>query len=46
LGTLEFLKITETHSQLLFILNEFFYKIELFNQWGLMFNKIVVRIIA
>jgi hypothetical protein len=46
LGTLEILKITETHSQLLFILNEFFYKNELFNQVGLMFNKIVARIIA
>jgi len=40
------LKITETHSKLLFMLNEFFYKFELFKQGGLMFNKIVARINA
>ena len=40
------LQITETHSKLLFMLNEFFYKFELFKQGGLMFNKIVARINA
>jgi hypothetical protein len=46
LETLVILHISDTDSQLPFKINEFFYKIELFNQGGLMFNKILSRINA
>jgi hypothetical protein len=46
LETLVILHISDTDSQLPFKINEFFYKIELFNLDGLLFNKIVAGINA
>jgi hypothetical protein len=46
LETLVILHISDTDSQLPFKINEFFYKIELFNLEGLLFNKIVAGINA
>ena len=46
LETLVILNISDTDSQLPFKINEFFYKIELFNLKGLLFNKIVAGINA
>jgi hypothetical protein len=46
LETLVILHISDTDSQLPFKINKFFYKIELFNLEGLLFNKIVAGINA